>query len=87
MANPKKTRPSPPRLDTRLALRPKEAAQTLGISERTLRALLPDLPHVRAGNVVMIPVEALRDWLRARSEAAGEAAERVAREIVEKLSE
>ena len=40
MASSKQTRPSPPLLDTRLALRPKEAADTLGISERTLRSLL-----------------------------------------------
>ncbi len=33
----------PLRLCDRLALRPKEAAQVLGLSERSLRALLPEL--------------------------------------------
>jgi hypothetical protein len=39
-------------LPDRLALRPKEAAETLGLSERALRSLLPRLTHVRAGVVV-----------------------------------
>ncbi len=51
-------------LNGRLALRPKEAAQALGLSERTLRAILPRLPHLRVGNSVLIPIDALRDWLR-----------------------
>ena len=51
------------RLSDRLALRPKEAAAVLGLSERALRALLPSLPHLRAGGAVLIPVEALRRWL------------------------
>lgn len=51
------------RLADRLALRPKEAAAVLGLSERAFRALLPCLPHVRAGGAVLVPVEALRRWL------------------------
>jgi excisionase family DNA binding protein len=53
-------------LADRLALRPAEAARALGISERTLRSLLPQLPVVRTGGAVLIPVEALREWLRDR---------------------
>lgn len=51
------------RLADRLALRPKEAAAVLGLSERAFRALLPSLPHVRAGGAVLVPVESLRRWL------------------------
>lgn len=51
------------RLADRLALRPKEAAAVLGLSERAFRALLPSLPHVRAGVAVPVPVESLRRWL------------------------
>jgi len=47
----------------RLALRPVEAAEALGISERKLRQLLPRLPHVRLDGVVVLPVEGLRRWL------------------------
>lgn len=59
--------PVAPSLDTRLALRPREAAAALGISERKLRDLLPELPHVRAQGVVLLPVEAVRRWLEERS--------------------
>lgn len=53
----------------RLALRPKEAAEALGIGERTLRDILPELPHVRVGGAVLLPVEGLREWLRAQAKA------------------
>ncbi len=54
---------APPTLSHRLALRPREAAEALGISERKFRGLLPQLPVVREGGVVMIPVNLLRQWL------------------------
>ena len=58
-------------LADRLALRPKEAAQVIGVSERTLRDMLPQLPHFREGGVILLPVEPLRQWLadRVRAEA------------------
>ena len=79
-------RPSP-LLATRLALRPKEAALALGISVRTLRGLLPHLPHLREGNVVLIPVDGLRDWLRERARAECSQADDIAAEIVRALHE
>src|SRR5262245_44243801 len=45
-------------LSDRLALRPREAAEALGLSERKRRELLPELPHVRRGGVVL-----LHSWL------------------------
>ncbi|HTF32149.1 MAG TPA: helix-turn-helix domain-containing protein [Myxococcota bacterium] len=57
-------------LAERLALRPKEAATALGLSERAFRALLPELPHVRVGGAVLVPIDSLREWLRDRAEAA-----------------
>jgi excisionase family DNA binding protein len=50
---------------TRLALRPREAAAALGISERTLWTLTDQgrIPHVRLGRCVAYPVDALRKWL------------------------
>ena len=56
-------------LPDRLALRPVEVAEVLGISERTVRQLLPELPHVRVGSAVLVPVEALRGWLLERAKA------------------
>ncbi len=72
-----------PRSAERLALRPKEAAEALGISERTLRQLLPELPTVRRGNIVLIPVEQLRSWLRDESEAEKARGDKVVTDILE----
>ena len=52
-----------------LALRPKEAAKALGLSERKLRELLPELPHLRVGGAVLLPVESLRAWLKEHAES------------------
>ena len=57
------------RLADRLALRPQEAARALGISERKLREILPELPHIRRGGVVMIPIPALESWLAQEAKA------------------
>jgi hypothetical protein len=52
-------RPSP------LALRPREAAAALGISERKLWSLTQagDVPHVKLDRVTLYPVAVLEDWL------------------------
>jgi excisionase family DNA binding protein len=55
-------------LSDRLALSPKEAAAALGVSERTLRQMLPELPHVYMGSRVVIPVRLLEEWLRTRAQ-------------------
>lgn len=48
-----------------LALRPREAAKALGISERLLWQLTRDgrVPHVRLGKAILYPVDALKAWL------------------------
>jgi len=69
-------------LADRLALRPKEAAEALGISERTLRQILPELPHVRVGGVVLLPLEALRAWLTDQAKTEQGRAEKVAAEVL-----
>jgi hypothetical protein len=78
----------PLRLDERLALRPKEAATAIGLSERAFRAILPELPHVRVGGAVLVPIESLREWLRRRSQAAASrvdgAVEKILSDIVNK---
>ena len=66
----------------RLALRPKEAAKALGISERTLRQMLPELPHIRLGGSILIPVNCLREWLREGSEREAGRAKETAEEIL-----
>jgi excisionase family DNA binding protein len=69
----------------RLALRPKEAAEVLGVSERTLRQLLPELPTVRRGNIVLVPVAGLQKWLREESEAERTRGDNVVAEIMEAI--
>jgi excisionase family DNA binding protein len=80
-----RTTREPPDLACRLALRPREAAAALGLSERTLRTLLPALPHVRAGGIVLLPVDALRRWLEDETKAGEERTSAVAREILESV--
>jgi len=48
-----------------LALRPKEAALALGISERLLWAKTNagEIPCIRVGRRVVYPVDQLRDWM------------------------
>ncbi len=55
--------------NTTLALRPREAAKALGVSERTLWGWTHagTVPHVRVGRTILYPVDALRDWLRQQS--------------------
>ena len=62
-------RTGPGSLDTRLAMRPAEASDALGISPRTLRRWMRDLglPYVRVDRVVLIPVGGLQNWLQERS--------------------
>ena len=50
-------------LAERLALSVPETAAALGVSERHLRDLLPEIPHTRLGGRVVIPVEQMRKWL------------------------
>jgi excisionase family DNA binding protein len=69
-------------IDGRLALSLAEAARALGVSERHVREILPDLPHVHLGRRVVIPVEALREWLRDRASVERSQAERAAEELV-----
>ncbi len=67
-----------------LALRPRQAARLLGLSERWLWALTQPrgpIPCARVGSgrrkTILYPLAALRDWLAAQTEPAshGEAGE------------
>jgi len=52
-----------------LALRPREAARSLGLSERTLWTLTQrgEIPHARIGKCVIYPTAAIRAWLDERT--------------------
>jgi hypothetical protein len=77
--------PRPVLLAERLALRPAEAAVALGLSERAFRALLPQLPHIRAGGAVLLPVDALRRWLDEQAKNEKARADAVADEIITEM--
>ena len=55
----------PLRLADRVALRPKEAAEALGVGERTVRKWMRNdaLPYRRLDGVVLISRRALEQWL------------------------
>jgi len=69
-------------LTDRLALRPAEVARALGLSERTIRQILPQLPHLRVGGAVLVPVEGLREWLRTQSRIEGSNVDRAVKEVL-----
>ena len=71
---------------SRLALTIKEAADAIGISERTLRDLLPEIPHTRLHRRVVIPLEPLREWLHSRARAEEMGSKRVAEDILAALN-
>ena len=71
-----------PDLSTRLALTVPEAAAALGVSERHLRQLMPEIPHLRVGRRVVIPVEPFREYLRARCEAERGKVDQVVEDIL-----
>jgi prophage regulatory protein len=62
------TEPAAPTIPA-LALRPREAAAALGISERALWALTAagEVPHIKLGRCVLYQVSALEKWLSEKS--------------------
>ena len=74
------------RLADRLALRPKEAAKALGISERTLRRWMRelDLPYARLDGVILIPRAKLERWIEDHLTTEGKT-ERILTEIMADL--
>lgn len=62
-----------------LAMRPREAAKALGISERLLWEWTNKgvVPHVRLGKVILYPVDSLREWLKEQAHTAGNSDEKI----------
>ena len=53
----------------RLALRPKDCAVALGISERLLwtKTAAHEIPHCRINRTIVYPVHLLQEWLAAQA--------------------
>ncbi|MDC1295607.1 helix-turn-helix domain-containing protein [Myxococcota bacterium] len=72
-------------LTNRVALGIRETATALGVSEGLVRKWLPQMPHTRLGERVLIPVDPLKKWLQERSQAEMDASRRSAAEILKAL--
>jgi excisionase family DNA binding protein len=77
----------PLNLADRMALRPKEVARALGLSERTVRQILPELPTVRVGSVVLVPKEMLERWLQEQAETQEGRIDTVVDEVMKDFDE
>jgi len=53
-----------------LAMRSRETAKALGISERLLWEWTNKgvVPHIRLGKAILYPVDSLRDWLQKQAQ-------------------
>jgi excisionase family DNA binding protein len=62
--------------NSRIALKPAETADALGISRSKVYDLIASgqLPSVRIGNSLRVPVTALREWVDRQTTAGPEAA-------------
>ncbi len=74
-------------LADRLALRPREVAEAVGVSEKTLRKWMRDdgLPYLRLDGVVLIPCGQLEAWMAARVDTENRSTV-LAEEILDGLS-
>ena len=73
-------------LDSRLALRPAEAAKALGISEKAFRRFMHEIPCVRRGRIRLFRRETLDGWLRRNETAEEDRASEIADEISHAIS-
>lgn len=57
----------------RLTLRPREAAEVLGVSERTLRELMRsgEIPYAKVSRAVLIPVQGIEDFITRHTKKGG----------------
>ena len=76
----------PSRLSDRLALRPGEAAEALGVSQRTLRKWMRDegLPYFRVDGAVCLPTAELERWMVERT-GSQRTSDEIAEEILQDL--
>ena len=72
-------------LSERLALSIAEAAAAVGVSERLMRTLMPEIPHCRIGNRVVIPVPLLAEWLRKQAQKDEDVVGKAVNDILEEI--
>ena len=69
-------------LADRLALRPKQAASALSLSEAAFRRVAPEIPCVRRGKIKLYRPETLDAWLRKNERSDAETAEAIADQLL-----
>jgi excisionase family DNA binding protein len=73
------------RLSERAALTIPEAAKAVGVSERLIRSLLPEIPHCHLGSRVVIPVSLLDEWLRKQAQEEQNTVGKAVNDILEEI--
>jgi excisionase family DNA binding protein len=74
------------RLSERAALTIPEAAASLGVSERHLRTVLPEIPHFHLGGRVLIPQGQLVEWMRREVDREQHHSDEIVRKVVEAVT-
>ncbi len=74
------------RLSERAALTISEAAASLGVSERHLRTVLPEIPHFHLGGRVLIPQGQLVEWMRSEVDSERNRSDEIVRKVVEAVT-
>ena len=74
------------RLSERAALTIPEAARSLGVSERHLRTVLPEIPHFHLGGRVLIPQGQLVEWMRSEVDRERNHTDEIVRKVVEAVT-
>ena len=77
----------PLQLRDRIALRPKEAAESIGLSERAFREhILPRCPKLYAGRSVLIPQRLFEEYLESLATAEQDDIEETAAALLDQVS-
>ncbi len=54
-------------------------------SERAIRQVLPEMPHLRIGTAIVVPIEALKKWLNDQAKVEESRIDAAVEEILEGL--
>ena len=73
-------------LATRFAVTASELACALGVSERLLRSLQAQIPHVWLGNRILFPVDAVHEWLKSEASRERDASGNIADEMLQEVA-
>ena len=74
-------------LNGRLALRTQEAAEALGVCEKTMRQIGTEIGRVHRGKLVLYPIDGIREWLKREAQASEDEVGRMVREELDALAE